>query len=224
MTARIKPLTGEPLAGPREVTPASMAADRRKFFARLEELGIACVTVEHEPVFTVEQSRALRETIPGAHTKNLFLADRDGRVALVVAKDDARVDLKRVASRLGFGRSELRQTRAPWHNARRHAGFGHAVCADQRSSTRACGWWWTKRCSPSPRSIAIRWKTPRRRGLPPGICCVSSAPAGMSRWSVLSPEPALGAVAKRPFAAHLSLQIRPPWRRHARRIGFANPG
>ena len=104
MTARIKPLTGEPLAGPREVTPASMAADRRKFFARLEELGIACVTVEHEPVFTVEQSRALRETIPGAHTKNLFLTDRDGRVALVVAKDDARVDLKRVASRLGFGR------------------------------------------------------------------------------------------------------------------------
>ena len=104
MTPRIKPLTGEPLAGTREATPASMAADRRKFFARLEELGIASVTVEHEPVFTVEQSRALRETIPGAHTKNLFLADRDGRVALVVAKDDTRVDLKRVASRLGFGR------------------------------------------------------------------------------------------------------------------------
>jgi Ala-tRNA(Pro) deacylase len=46
----------------------------------------------------------LRETIPGAHTKNLFLTDRDGRLALVVAKDDSRVDLKRVASRLGFGR------------------------------------------------------------------------------------------------------------------------
>ena len=104
MTASIKPLTAEPLAVTREVTSASMAADRRKFFARLEELGIASVTVEHEPVFTVEQSRALRETIPGAHTKNLFLADKDGRVALVVAKDDSRVDLKRVASRLGFGR------------------------------------------------------------------------------------------------------------------------
>lgn len=97
-------MTGEPLAGTREATPASMAADRMKFFARLEELGIASTTVEHEPVFTVEQSRALRETIPGAHTKNLFLADKDGRVALVVAKDNAYVDLKRVASRLGFGR------------------------------------------------------------------------------------------------------------------------
>ena len=97
-------MTGDPLARTREATPASMAADRRKFFARLDELGIASVTVEHEPVFTVEQSRALRETIPGAHTKNLFLADSDGRVALVVAKDNSHVDLKRVASRLGFGR------------------------------------------------------------------------------------------------------------------------
>jgi Ala-tRNA(Pro) deacylase len=97
-------LSDKPLAAPREVTPASMADARRKFFARLGELGIASITVEHEPMFTVEQSRALRETIPGAHTKNLFLTDRDGRVALVVAKDDGRVDLKRVASRLGFGR------------------------------------------------------------------------------------------------------------------------
>ena len=97
-------MTGEPLAGTREATLASMAADRRKFFAQLDELGIASVTVEHEPVFAVEQSRALRETVPGAHTKNLFLADKDGRVALVVAKDDSRVDLKLVASRLGFGR------------------------------------------------------------------------------------------------------------------------
>jgi Ala-tRNA(Pro) deacylase len=97
-------LTDKPLDGMREVTSTSMAADRRKFFARLDELGIASITVEHEPMFTVEQSRALRETIPGAHTKNLFLADKDGRVALVVAKDDSCVDLKRVAARLGFGR------------------------------------------------------------------------------------------------------------------------
>ena len=55
-------------------------------------------------MFTVEQSQALRERIPGAHTKNLFLTDKDGRVALVVAKDETRVELKLVASRLGFGR------------------------------------------------------------------------------------------------------------------------
>ena len=90
--------------GTSKMKPKSTVADRKTLFARLEELGIASVTVEHEPVFTVEQSQSLRETLPGAHTKNLFLADKDGRVALVVAKDDTRVDLKSVASRLGFGR------------------------------------------------------------------------------------------------------------------------
>ena len=81
-----------------------MAADRKTLEARLAELGIATTTVAHEPVFTVEESVALRETIPGAHTKNLFLTDADGRMVLVVAKDDTRVDLKALARRLGFGR------------------------------------------------------------------------------------------------------------------------
>lgn len=101
---RTKTLNDKTLAAPREVTQASMASDRQRFFALLDELGIASTTVEHEPVFTVAQSGDLRATIPGAHTKNLFLTDKDKRVALVVAKDDTRVDLKHVASRLGFGR------------------------------------------------------------------------------------------------------------------------
>jgi Ala-tRNA(Pro) deacylase len=79
-------------------------ADREALFARLAELDIASTTVEHEAVFTVEQSQSLRESIPGAHTKNLFVMDKDGRAALVVAKDDTRVDLKLVAKRLGLGR------------------------------------------------------------------------------------------------------------------------
>ena len=81
-----------------------MRADRKTLEARLAELGIAATTVEHEPVFTVEESVALRESIPGAHTKNLFLTDPDGRMVLVVAKNDTRVDLKALAKRLGFGR------------------------------------------------------------------------------------------------------------------------
>ena len=81
-----------------------MATDRKTLFARLEELGIATTTVEHAPMFTVEQSGALRKSLPGAHTKNLFLTDRDGRMVLVVAKDDTRVDLKALAIRLSAGR------------------------------------------------------------------------------------------------------------------------
>jgi Ala-tRNA(Pro) deacylase len=81
-----------------------MAIDRKTLFGRLEELGIPSTTVEHAPMFTVEQSLALRESLPGAHTKNLFLTDKDGRMVLVVAKDDTRVDLKALAQRLSAGR------------------------------------------------------------------------------------------------------------------------
>lgn len=81
-----------------------MELARAKLFAYLETLGIATTTVEHDAVFTVEQSQALRETIPGAHTKNLFLRDKDNRFVLVVAKEDTKVDLKGLAKRLELGR------------------------------------------------------------------------------------------------------------------------
>jgi Ala-tRNA(Pro) deacylase len=91
-----------------------MAANRAALIARLTELDIPSVTVEHEPVFTVEESSSLRATLPGAHTKSLFLTDKDGRMVLVVAKDDTRVDLKALAQKLGagrfsFGKAELLQ-------------------------------------------------------------------------------------------------------------------
>ncbi|HET9630458.1 MAG TPA: prolyl-tRNA synthetase associated domain-containing protein, partial [Novosphingobium sp.] len=60
-----------------------MRADRKTLFARLKTLGIETVTVEHAPTFTVAQSGALRETLPGAHTKSLFVVDKEGRMVLV---------------------------------------------------------------------------------------------------------------------------------------------
>lgn len=81
--------------------------------ARLAELGIATRTVEHPPLFTVEDSQALRGDIPGGHTKNLFLKDKKGNLFLVVVEEEARVDLKSLhvplgaASRLSFGSAEL---------------------------------------------------------------------------------------------------------------------
>jgi Ala-tRNA(Pro) deacylase len=81
-----------------------MPLTRRQLLARLDELGIEAVTVEHEPVFTVEESVTLRETLPGAHTKTLFLDDHCGHLVLVAAKDDTRVNLKALAKKLGMGR------------------------------------------------------------------------------------------------------------------------
>ena len=81
-----------------------MSTNRHALFARLHELGISTTTVEHAPMFTVEQSASLRNKLPGAHTKSLFLTDKDGHRVLVVAKDDTRVDLKALAKRLCAGR------------------------------------------------------------------------------------------------------------------------
>ena len=72
-----------------------------QLFAYLDNLGIAHSTVKHPPLFTVEQSRALRGQIPGGHTKNLFLRDKNNALYLVVALEDAEIELKGLHRRLG---------------------------------------------------------------------------------------------------------------------------
>src|SRR5438034_6529377 len=81
-----------------------MPATPEDLFALLDRLGIAHETVSHPPLFTVEQSRRLRGTIPGGHTKNLFLRDKRGRVFLLSALEDAAIDLKGLHQRVGAGR------------------------------------------------------------------------------------------------------------------------
>jgi Ala-tRNA(Pro) deacylase len=68
---------------------------------RLAELGIEADTVEHEPVFTVAESRPIKARIPGAHSKNLFVKDKKGRYFLISAKDETPIDLKRVHEAIG---------------------------------------------------------------------------------------------------------------------------
>jgi Ala-tRNA(Pro) deacylase len=89
-----------------------MPASRDDLAAFLAELGLSTETVEHPPLFTVEESRALRGEIAGAHTKNLFLKDKKGKLFLVVADEAAEIDLKRLhgkigaSGRLSFGKAE----------------------------------------------------------------------------------------------------------------------
>src|ERR1043166_8098084 len=90
-----------------------MMATPEKLFAFLQELGIAYRRVSHPPLFTVEQSRALRGQIPGGHTKNLFLRDKKNALYLVVAEEDAEIELKGLhrvlgaKGRLSFGSADL---------------------------------------------------------------------------------------------------------------------
>ena len=75
-----------------------------RLYARLAELGIAWTTHAHKPVFTVEEARALRGTLPGGHTKNLFLKDKKDGLWLVVLREELSVDLNALARQLAAPR------------------------------------------------------------------------------------------------------------------------
>lgn len=87
--------------------------DDTTLFDRLNELGIEHRTVEHPPLYTVEQSRELRGELPGAHIKNLFLRDKKRRMWLVTVLEDREIDLKALRHRIGaqgnlsFGNADL---------------------------------------------------------------------------------------------------------------------
>lgn len=85
---------------PRSAMPATPA----DLFAFFDRLGIAHATVSHPPLFTVADSQGLRGTIPGGHTKNLFLKDKAEALFLIVADEDAVIDLKSLHNRIGSKR------------------------------------------------------------------------------------------------------------------------
>ncbi len=78
-----------------------MAATEQDLYARLADLGIETNTVRHPAVFTVDESKALRGELAGAHSKNLFLKDKKGGYWLVVALEDREVDLKTLRRQIG---------------------------------------------------------------------------------------------------------------------------
>ena len=90
-----------------------MPASPEDLIAFLENLGVSAETVEHPPLHTVEESRALRGQIPGGHSKNLFVKDKKGRLFLLTLGEETPIDLKRVHEKIGasgrvsFGSAEL---------------------------------------------------------------------------------------------------------------------
>jgi Ala-tRNA(Pro) deacylase len=90
-----------------------MPATRTDLLAFLDSLGIETTTLDHRAVFTVAESEGIHDTIPGGHTKNLFLKDKKGNLFLVVALHDAEIDLKSIHQKIGaqgrvsFGKADL---------------------------------------------------------------------------------------------------------------------
>lgn len=77
-----------------------LAATAEQLLAAIGELGIEHQTTTHEPLYTVEQARKVPYDLPGAHTKNLFLRNKKGRMFLLVVEPDHTVDLKGLRDKL----------------------------------------------------------------------------------------------------------------------------
>ena len=93
--------------------PASTPAyDRDRLLAWLAEHDIPHATIDHPAVFRVDEGLELKAALPGAHSKNLFLKDKKGRLWLISARQDTVIDLKRAdkwigSARLSFGNETL---------------------------------------------------------------------------------------------------------------------
>jgi Ala-tRNA(Pro) deacylase len=89
-----------------------MPASRADLFQRFQDLGIETKTYDHAPVFTVEEARKVHDQMPGGHCKNLFCKDEKGVLWLIVALEDAVINLKAAPAKIGskrltFGKPEL---------------------------------------------------------------------------------------------------------------------
>jgi Ala-tRNA(Pro) deacylase len=90
-----------------------MPASPEDLLAYLANLGVETETVDHPPLFRVEDAKAFRGDIRGGHTKNLFVKDKKGRLFLLVLGEETVIDLKRVHETIGaqgrvsFGSADL---------------------------------------------------------------------------------------------------------------------
>ncbi|KQY93392.1 DNA-binding protein [Caulobacter sp. Root1455] len=85
---------------------------RADLFSFLDAHGVAHSTLDHPPVFRVEEGLEIKAALPGGHTKNLFLKDAKGQLWLISALGETAIDLKRLhtvigSARLSFGSAEL---------------------------------------------------------------------------------------------------------------------
>ena len=80
------------------------AFDRETLTDWLKANGVTHTTHDHPAVFRVEEGLDLKADLPGAHTKNLFLKDKKGRLWLISARQDTLIDLKRTPEAIGSDR------------------------------------------------------------------------------------------------------------------------
>jgi Ala-tRNA(Pro) deacylase len=93
---------------------AQPAYDRDTILAWMAERGIEQTTHDHPAVFRVEEGLELKASLPGAHTKNLFLKDKKSRLWLISARQDTVIDLKAAPRTIGSDRVSFGNETLMW--------------------------------------------------------------------------------------------------------------
>lgn len=83
---------------------ASLPTSPEDLFKVLDSLNIPYDLYRHDPIFTVEEGLHLKAEIPGTHCRNLFLKDKKGKMFLITAANETKIDLKALPQMLGCGR------------------------------------------------------------------------------------------------------------------------
>tara|TARA_R110002167_G_scaffold4758_4_gene22375 strand:+ start:1570 stop:2088 length:519 start_codon:yes stop_codon:yes gene_type:complete len=88
--------------------------DRDRLLGWMAAAGLAQTTLDHSPVFRVEEGLEIKAALPGAHTKNLFLKDKKGQLWLISARQDTVIDLKRTPAAIGSDRLSFGSETLMW--------------------------------------------------------------------------------------------------------------
>ncbi len=78
--------------------------------AMLDSAGISHRTVDHAPMWTVDDAKSIREPSQHGHTKNLFVRNRKGRMWLLTLHEDRFIDMKSAGLLFGAGRLSFAST------------------------------------------------------------------------------------------------------------------
>ena len=74
-----------------------------KFLEHLKNMNYDFQIHEHQPLFTVEESKSFRGQIKGSHTKNLFLKNKKNKFFLISCDEMEIINLKKISKSLELG-------------------------------------------------------------------------------------------------------------------------
>ena len=101
----------------------SKPCSRTTLLELLSTLKIEHKTVSHEAMFTLAQSKSLRETDShDGNTKNLFMRNKKGAMWLFTCSEDRQIDLKDLATAMGYKGSSGRFSFASEDSLGRYLG------------------------------------------------------------------------------------------------------